>query len=49
MDEIAQQEDERENLSGYDDYEAWRHAQSMRHETLGDMDNSKDKEDDHGN
>lgn len=49
MNEQSQDQEERENLSGSDDCEAWIHEQSMTHETLVDMDNSKYKEVNHGN
>jgi hypothetical protein len=44
MDEQYQAEQERENLSGADDFLAWMHEQSMRTEIRCDMDDDKNKE-----
>ena len=43
MAEQYQEQQEQENLSGADLCEAWHHEQSMRAETLCDMDDNKSK------
>ena len=44
MDEVFQDNQEQENLSGFDLAESWYHEESMRTETLCDMDDEAGKQ-----